>query len=152
MVMAPRDGRTSTARGPAAHRACSSGFVLLGVGVVPMGVIGGLLEGGELAAMARGLLLMLVVTFLFRGVGVWLLRSGPATASAGAGTLLRDIVRQPRARRSPRRVVRHHPARLPVPGQHDVGGRRAPARECRRQPDPSGRSPATRRRRPWPPP
>ena len=56
------------------------GLVLLGVGVVPMGVIGGLLEGGELAAMARGLLLMLVVTFLFRGVGVWLLRSGPATA------------------------------------------------------------------------
>ena len=56
------------------------GLVLLGVGVVPMGVIGGLLEGGELAAMARGLLLMVVVTFLFRGVGVWLLRSGPATA------------------------------------------------------------------------
>ena len=56
------------------------GIVLLGVGVVPMGVIGGFLEGGELAAMARGLLLMLVVTFVFRGAGVWLLRSGPATA------------------------------------------------------------------------
>ena len=34
------------------------------------------------------------------------------------------------------RVVRDHPARLPVPGEHHVGGRRAPAREFRRQPDP----------------
>ena len=39
------------------------------------------------------------------------------------------------------RVVRDHSARLPVPGEHHVGGRRAPARELRRQPDPptSGR-------------
>ena len=51
------------------------------------------------------------------------------------------------------RVVRHHPARLPVPGEHHVGGRRAPAREAPTpaRPARSGRSPA-RRRRPGPPP
>ena len=33
------------------------------------------------------------------------------------------------------RVVRHHAAGFPVAGEHHVGGRRAPARQLRRQPD-----------------
>ena len=37
----------------------------------------------------------------------------------------------------PGRVVRDHPRGLPVAGEHDVGGRRAPARELRGKPDPS---------------
>ena len=40
--------------------------------------------------------------------------------------------------RRPGRVVRDHPARFPVPGEHHVGGRCAPARQLRRQPDPAG--------------
>ena len=37
----------------------------------------------------------------------------------------------------PGRVVRHHPARLPVPGEHDVCGRCATTRQLRHQPDPA---------------
>ena len=38
---------------------------------------------------------------------------------------------------SPCRVVRHHAAGLPVPGEHHVGGGRSPARQLRCQPDAS---------------
>ena len=48
------------------------GLFLFGVGVVPMGILGGFWEGGEFAAMARGLILMLAGTLLFRFVGLWL--------------------------------------------------------------------------------
>ena len=44
----------------------------------------------------------------------------------------------PTFRGGSRGVMRHHAARLPVPGQHHVGGRRAPARQFRRQPNPPG--------------
>ena len=70
---------------------------------------------------------------------------GPSLASAGEGVLPRAGFGR-RARRPsapafcgrPGRVVHHHPARLPVPGEHHVGGRGTQARELRRQPDPSG--------------
>ena len=46
-------------------------------------------------------------------------------------------------------VVGHHTTGLPVPGEHHIGGRRAPAGQLRRQPDPSrvrGHPPRLRRR------
>ena len=48
------------------------GLVLFGIGVVPMGIIGGFWEGGEFAAMAWGLILLLAATAVFRMVGAWL--------------------------------------------------------------------------------
>ena len=48
------------------------GLVLFGIGVVPMGIIGGFWEGGEVAAMAWGLILLLAATAVFRMVGAWL--------------------------------------------------------------------------------
>ena len=51
----------------------------------------------------------------------------------------------------PARVVRDHPARLPVPGEHHVGGRRPPARRLRHQSDPPRVGGyGARPRRPWP--
>ena len=51
----------------------------------------------------------------------------------------------------PGRVVRDHPARLPVPGEHHVGRRRAPARQlrvvCGRGRDPAARAQASLRAR-----
>ena len=59
------------------------GLVLFGVGVVPIGILGGFWEGAEFAAMARGLILMLIVTFAFRFVGSWLMESGESAPDGG---------------------------------------------------------------------
>ena len=47
------------------------GLIFLGIGVVPLGIIGGFiyLDYG----FAIGLIIMLVLTFAFRGAGLWLM-------------------------------------------------------------------------------
>ncbi len=54
------------------------GLVMAGIGVVPLGIVGGFMEE---PAVAWGLILMLVATFAFRGVGAWLVESSSNSPS-----------------------------------------------------------------------
>ena len=47
------------------------GLLFMGIGVVPLGIIGGFIYLDS--SIAFGIIIMLVATFTFRGVGVWLM-------------------------------------------------------------------------------
>ena len=53
------------------------GLIFMGIGVVPLGIIGGFIYLDS--SIAFGIIMMLVVTFMFRSAGFWLLaRASPA--------------------------------------------------------------------------
>ena len=47
------------------------GLLFMGIGVVPLGIIGGFIYLDS--SIAFGIIVMLIATFMFRGIGVWLM-------------------------------------------------------------------------------